>query len=548
MAHRQARQIAGQGPGNKVIATTLLESLAVRGQMAARDRASRALGLADIDLVEKKKWLPDDAVARMFVAAETDASFARAVGHRLIEPDATGIPLYGLGLATPEKAYRRAGSLLPRSSVSSSWIVEGISSCAADLHFIDRPAADVVAERAAHPQNRREQASLCALRVGMLEAIPGLYGLLPANVSESTCLAKGDDACRYAVTWERTSRIGIQIGGGLGLGFAAAVVAVAVSLGLPVSASVFPALCSLVFGSAVGLSFDLSRQLDAVAGSRRGHLALFDQVDDALASKLDALARADAKLEGDEPGYRADRSPAGAGEGRPATALSNEIVVGAMREIHSAAGDLECWFEQAGNAPGAEASRREGGEGDAAAPRELVRKIRDGAARMATQLGFEAPVSQDGVDLVALLTRAIAVARPQLPRTTIIEVDHDANLRSVPCEPVQIEEVVVQLLRNAVDASRGLTESPEVMVSLRNVSRGVELAVEDRGVGIEATEIDEVFDPFFGEKSAGLDEGFGLPVCLRIVERHGGELRIETEDRPGTRVSILLPESSELPA
>jgi len=104
---------------------------------------------------------------------------------------------------------------------------------------------------------------------------------------------------------------------------------------------------------------------------------------------------------------------------------------------------------------------------------------------------------------------------------------------------------VIQLLCNAVEASRGLSESPEVSVSLRKMSRGVELAVEDRGVGIESSELDEVFDPFFGERQAGVDEGFGLPVCLRIVERHGGELRIEAEDRPGTRVSVLLPDSAE---
>ena len=69
--------------------------------------------------------------------------------------------------------------------------------------------------------------------------------------------------------------------------------------------------------------------------------------------------------------------------------------------------------------------------------------------------------------------------------------------------------------------------------------------MEDRGVGIEPSELDEIFDPFFGDRRAGVDEGFGLPICLRIVERHGGELRIEAEDRPGTRVSVFLPESLE---
>ena len=63
----------------------------------------------------------------------------------------------------------------------------------------------------------------------------------------------------------------------------------------------------------------------------------------------------------------------------------------------------------------------------------------------------------------------------------------------------------------------------------------------DRGVGIESTEVDEVFDPFFGERPAGAGAGLGLTVCLRIVERHGGALQIENQGRAGTRVTVLLP-------
>jgi signal transduction histidine kinase len=532
----------GSGPGNKVIATTLLESLAVRGQAAARDRAARALGLAEGGLAEVKGWLPDDALAQMFVAADADPSLARSVGHRLVSPDATGLPLYGLGLASPEKAYRRVGSLLPRQSAASFWVVDEIGSGSARIHFCEREiGSDSSADRP-RTENPRAQAALCALRIGMLEAVPGLYGLLPASVKESSCLAQGGDACRYEIGWQRSSRVGLMIGGGVGLGFAMAVAGVAVTLGLAISATVFPALCSLVFCAAIGQTFDLHRQLAAVAGARRGHLALFEQVDDALASKLDALARADAKLEGGQQEFRADRSPPDSDQIAAAGVPNRVEIQSAAENIHAAAGDLECWFEEGA------AAKLGGKETGAREARALVREIRKWAEQISQDGQSESSTSQGSVDLVALLSRAVAAARPMLPRSTIIQIDLDDNLIPVPCEPVQIEQVIVQLLRNAVEASRGLTESPEVTISLHKVMCGVEIAVEDRGVGIEPSEIDEVFDPFFGDRRAGLDEGFGLPVCLRIVERHGGELRIETEDRPGTRVSVLLPESPEPPA
>ena len=543
MAEHGMNQRRGSGPGNKQIATTFLESLAVRGEAAARERAMRALGLGEGGLTETKTWLPDDVLGRMFIAADTDPSVARSVGHRLMAPDASGFSLYRLGLATPEKAYRRVQSLLPRESATSFWTAGEIGSGSARIEYHDRPVGDAGTHaKRSGLGSERGGAALCALRVGMLEAVPGLFGLLPARVEESTCLSKGADACRYEIHWERHSTSGLWTGVGVGLALALGFLVTAFAFGpsvLPVSVGGFLAMASLGLATSIGRTFDLHRQLEAVAGARRGHLALLDQVDDALASKLDALARADAKLEGDEFSYRADRSLPDSNADSPGTASINGEVRAAALKIHTVAGDLECWFEDDA------AAAIESDEAQLEKPRGLVREIRGLAAKI-TEDGASGELrSGDPVDLVALAARAIAAARPTLPRSTIIRLDHDDDLGPIVCEPVQIEQVVVQLLCNAVEASRGLSESPEVFVSLRKMARGIELAVEDRGVGIESSELDEVFDPFFGERRAGIDEGFGLPVCLRIVERHGGELRIEAEDRPGTRVSILLPDSAE---
>jgi signal transduction histidine kinase len=523
-----------RGPGNRGIATALLESLAARGLLAARDRALRALDLAEGGLAELGRWLPDDAIGRMLVAADADPSLARAVGHRLVGPAAIGIPLYALGLATPEKAYRRAGALLPRHATDTRWSAESIGSGSACLRFEE----DAVAAGARAGRGRALD-TLCAMRIGMLESVPGLYGLLPARVTHPRCLARGDDACLYEIAWTRHARLGLIVGGGLALVAAVAIGIVGTLQGLPLAASAFPVLCTLLFGVAVGSSVDLHRQLQAVAGARRGHLALFDQVDDLLASKLDALARADAKLEADDSAHPSHaRSGGGAGEG--GALRSRDEILLAAQEIHRAAGDLACALDEAAQDGGSD------GPPDLSGSRALVHSIREWAALIAKDAGDETPAAQEDVDLVALVTRAVAAVRPLLPCAAVIDVDWDDALPGIPCEPVQIEELVAQLVRNAVEASSGLSDAPRVDVSLRREGRGVEIAVEDRGVGIEPTEIDEVFDPFFGDGSAGLDTGFGLPVCLRIVERHGGELRIETEDRPGTRVSILLP--SERPA
>jgi hypothetical protein len=174
--------------------------------------------------------------------------------------------------------------------------------------------------------------------------------------------------------------------------------------------------------------------------------------------------------------------------------------------------------------------------------RGRVRDIREWSARIAEQV--EGTAWRTPVDLSRLVERAVAAARPGLAGDASISVECEPGLAPLACEPVQIEHVVVQLVKNAVEASIELSSTPEVLVGLRETPAGIELSVEDRGVGIESTAVDEVFDPFFGERPPGAGGGFGLPVCLRIAERHGGALRIENQARAGTRVTVLLPRES----
>ena len=513
------------GPGNKAIATTLLEWLSTQGRPTARDRALRALGTEGEDLAAAPIWLADSAIPALFLAGEIEPGLARVAGHRLVTPDVTGLKLYALGLATPEKAYRRIQSLLPRESASSTWTVEAIEGRGARIRFDQGEGAE---------SQVRVATSLCSLRTGMLEAIPGLYGLLPARVDHWTCLARGDDACRYDVNWQATTHAGKKIGAALGFGAAAGIASAQFFLnaGLSIVNTVISAGLFMILGPTLGAVQDLRRQLEAVAGARRGHLALFDQVDDALATKLDALARADAKFE-PEPDSRPTRT---AGDRNAQVAEANPTPSGDVlliaQQIHATAGDLECWFDAR------DAERVGSGISD---ERGLVRDIREWATRLGQLGDAEGTGTRSRMDLVRLVTRAVATARPGLPPSSVVKIDADPDLPSIECDPVQIEHLVVQLVQNAIEASVELSETPEVILRLNGAPRGLELVVEDRGVGIESSAIDEVFDPFFGDRPAGAGHGIGLTVCLRIVERHGGELRIANQARAGTRVTVWLP-------
>ncbi len=534
MSQPSQSQPRAEGPGSRAIAAGLLETLTRRGRLLDRTRALRAAGPGAARIAESPVWLEPDCIARMLAAASIEEAVARSIGNRLVSPESMGVPLYTLGLATPEKAYRRLGLLLPREAPSARWETIAIEGGQAELVY--RPHdANGSGDAAA----RGARATACALRRGMLEAIPTLYGLLPARVGDEACVARGDGDCRYRVVWRRGTTRGLRIGAGIGAAVAAAGLGLTSFAGAgPTAPALLGALAAVALGAAFGRISDLGAQLEAVGGARRGQLALFDQLDDQLATRLDALARADAKLDEGEPGPRTPRVPGSdAGAARAGSAEHEAEALAAAQEIHAAAGDLECFFERRAR----DSARRRRALLEVAPEWSRVREIRERSARLAKTLAGPSPARRP-VDLVRLVGRAVASVRPALRPEASVVVEAQPDLEPVACEPIQIEQVVVQLLRNAVEASSE-TGEPEARVTLQRVRGGVEIAVEDRGAGIDSEAVDQLFDPFSAERPIGGDGGIGLPLCLRIAQAHGGELRIETDDRPGTRVSVVLPDA-----
>ena len=100
----------------------------------------------------------------------------------------------------------------------------------------------------------------------------------------------------------------------------------------------------------------------------------------------------------------------------------------------------------------------------------------------------------------------------------------------------KLKQVVLNLVVNAMDAMKsGGTLSARVRIEGDRVS----IDVSDTGQGIPPEVIEHVFDPFFTTKEAGT--GLGLSIVRKIVDQHGGEVRIETESAHGTRVCVLIP-------
>jgi len=106
---------------------------------------------------------------------------------------------------------------------------------------------------------------------------------------------------------------------------------------------------------------------------------------------------------------------------------------------------------------------------------------------------------------------------------------------------VQLQQVLLNLITNGVDAMKGVTErARELTVSSMLAERdSVLVAVEDTGTGLDPAVAERVFQPFFTTKPDGL--GMGLSICRSIIEAHGGRLWVSPHAPHGADVRFTVP-------
>lgn len=111
----------------------------------------------------------------------------------------------------------------------------------------------------------------------------------------------------------------------------------------------------------------------------------------------------------------------------------------------------------------------------------------------------------------------------------------------VLADGAQILQVLLNLIKNAIDASRDLpVERQNLRIVIEPLDNRVALHVIDQGIGLEAEQIPHLFEPFFTTKPDGL--GLGLPICKTIIEAHGGRIWAEpNQESPGMCFSFSLP-------
>lgn len=163
---------------------------------------------------------------------------------------------------------------------------------------------------------------------------------------------------------------------------------------------------------------------------------------------------------------------------------------------------------------------------------QIIRRMRD-----FVQMGIH---SEETFDLVPLIKRVLDLLETESGQETV-------ELRSegtdapvfVKGDPVQIEQVILNLTRNAIEATLSHdSKLKEVVVALKIIEGKVEVSVSDNGPGIDDNEMEHIFDAFHSTKTDGM--GLGLAICRSIIETHNSRLEARNTDK-GAVFSFKLP-------
>jgi two-component system sensor histidine kinase HydH len=119
-----------------------------------------------------------------------------------------------------------------------------------------------------------------------------------------------------------------------------------------------------------------------------------------------------------------------------------------------------------------------------------------------------------------------------------IRSDLSASIEEVNIDPDKMNQVLLNLYLNSLEATN---EGGTLAISLRKEaeSRRLKIVVADTGSGIDKKDLEHIFDPYFTTKQTGT--GLGLAIVHKIIEAHGGEVRVESEVGRGTTVTVFLP-------
>jgi len=156
------------------------------------------------------------------------------------------------------------------------------------------------------------------------------------------------------------------------------------------------------------------------------------------------------------------------------------------------------------------------------------------------------PPRKEPIDLNEAINEVIEMVQSAIAKNRVsVRTQLDERLIPVESDRVQLQQVMVNLILNAVEAMSAVENGPrELSISTeQSETGGIRVAVSDSGPGIDPEHLQRVFEPFYTTKASGV--GMGLSICRSIIDSHGGRLWAEANELRGTVFRFTLPAAQD---
>ncbi|MEP0813613.1 MAG: PAS domain S-box protein [bacterium] len=159
-------------------------------------------------------------------------------------------------------------------------------------------------------------------------------------------------------------------------------------------------------------------------------------------------------------------------------------------------------------------------------------------------------VSKEEIDVTEAIDRTLEIFVLPKSMDITVETDYIATGARLLFNPIQFDQMMVNLLVNARDA---MPDGGKIKITVDRIKPAdpasgpnlIEIKVADNGIGMPQEHLDRIYDPFFTTKSVGKGTGLGLAVVYGVVETHGGTVSVESRKNEGTTFTLHFPEAVE---
>jgi len=144
---------------------------------------------------------------------------------------------------------------------------------------------------------------------------------------------------------------------------------------------------------------------------------------------------------------------------------------------------------------------------------------------------------QNDIDVCEEIDHAIALIEDRLPESVEIVREY-TDIPRISCYPAELNTAFMDLIENGIEA---IGDSGTIAISVNSDDSDLHIHFADTGRGISPDDVDSIFDPGFTTKGSGVGTGLGLSTALGIVQKHGGEITVESREGEGTTFTVRLP-------